>query len=158
MKKYLISFVILFSLAIPFLAQTETNTSQTESKTKIDSDTKTDSAAEGISPCFKSDKCTLFPDGNYADCCVAHDKDYFKGGTGKERAASDKRLYRCVKKKKGWQNKLLAPMMWLGVRVFGTAHLPTPFRWGFGKSKKFQKCMKKLEEMKNAKPAETKEI
>ena len=104
--------------------------------------------AEDTLPCFETDGCTLFPDGNYRDCCVAHDKDYYKGGTEKERSRSDARLYRCVKRKKGWQNKIIAPIMWLGVRIGGVRFLPTPFRWGFGKRKKFQKCRLKLKEAK----------
>lgn len=80
-------------------------------------------------PDFKSDNCTLFPDGNYCECCVEHDKDYYFGGTRKERRAADKRLYRCVKQK----NKLAAVIMYLGVRIGGVSFLPTPFRWGFGK-------------------------
>lgn len=85
---------------------------------------------------FESDGCTWFPDGNYRDCCVAHDKDYFKGGSCRERRESDNRLYRCVKSKKGWRNKVLAPIMWVGVRVLGTSFLPTRFRWGFGNKNK----------------------
>ena len=94
---------------------------------------------------FKTDGCSLFPDGNYRDCCVAHDIDYYKGGKG--RRASDKRLYRCVKKKKGWQNKFIAPMMFLGVRIGGISFLPTPFRWGFGK-KRMKKLKRRAEEEK----------
>jgi hypothetical protein len=85
---------------------------------------------------FKSDNCSLFPDGNYCDCCVEHDKDYYFGGSGKERWRSDMRLYKCVRARKGWQNKVAAPVMWLGVRVLGGSFLPTPFRWGFGKVKR----------------------
>jgi hypothetical protein len=96
-----------------------------------------------IPPGFKSDGCTMFPDGNYRDCCVAHDLDYYNGGTRKERRASDKRLYRCVKsKKKGWRNKFRASIMYIGVRLGGVPCLPTPFRWGFGK-KKIEKARKK---------------
>ena len=84
---------------------------------------------------FKSDGCSLFPDGNYRDCCVEHDKDYYFGGSSIERKASDKRLYRCVKATRGWQNKVAAPIMWMGVRTLGVSFLPTPFRWGFGKKK-----------------------
>ncbi len=84
---------------------------------------------------FKSDGCTLFPDGNYRICCVEHDKDYFFGGSLGDRRASDKRLYRCVKAKQGWENKLAAPLMFIGVRVGGVSFLPTPFKWGFGKKK-----------------------
>lgn len=82
---------------------------------------------------FESDNCTFFPDGNYADCCVAHDKDYYYGGSLKERSASDRRLKACVMAKgKGWKRKLLANAIWLGVRVGGVHFLPTAFRWGFG--------------------------
>lgn len=84
---------------------------------------------------FKSDNCTMFPDGNYAKCCVAHDEDYSAGGSGKDRRASDRRLYRCVRSKKGWQNEIAAPVMYLGVRVFGVSWLPTRFRWGFGRKR-----------------------
>ena len=80
---------------------------------------------------FKSDGCSFFLDCNYRECCVEHDKDYYFGGTGAERKASDKRLYKCVKAK----NKFAAPLMWLGVRVGGVSFLPTPFRWGFGVKK-----------------------
>ena len=105
-----------------------------------------------IPPDFKSDNCSLFPDGNYKDCCVAHDLDYYYGGSCKERAESDKRLYRCVKNKKGWYNKFVAPIMWVGVRIGGVSFLPTPFRWGFGRNKekkrKREEQQKKEEERK----------
>ena len=84
---------------------------------------------------FTGDGCTLFPDGNYRECCYRHDLDYFRGGTEKERRESDKRLYRCVRSRKGWQNEVAAPLMLFGVRVFGGSFLPTPFRWGFGQRK-----------------------
>ncbi len=84
---------------------------------------------------FKSDGCSLFPDCNYRDCCIEHDIEYYSGGSRKERWRSDKRLYKCVRKSKGWQNEIIAPVMWLGVRVFGVSFLPTPFRWGFGRIK-----------------------
>lgn len=82
---------------------------------------------------FRSDNCTLFPNGNYADCCVAHDKDYYFGGSLKERRASDRRLRECVRSKgKGWKHQFLADLMYIGVRIGGVSFLPTPFRWGFG--------------------------
>ena len=82
---------------------------------------------------FKTDKCTLFPDGNYADCCIEHDREYHVGGSLKERRASDDLLKKCVLSKgTGWRRKLLGNMIWLGVRVGGVHFLPTPFRWGFG--------------------------
>ncbi len=81
---------------------------------------------------FKSDGCTMFPDGNYRECCIEHDKDYYFGGSLRERRASDERLYTCVKAKGGKSNKLTAAIMWMGVRVGAVSFLPTPFRWGFG--------------------------
>jgi hypothetical protein len=90
----------------------------------------------GPSADFAGDGCTLFPDGNYRECCYRHDIDYFRGGTEAERRESDKRLYRCVRSKKGWQNEVAAPLMLFGVRVFGVSFLPTPFRWGFGQPRR----------------------
>ena len=85
--------------------------------------------ARVMPPEFKSDGCTLFPDGNYRDCCVEHDKAYYFGGPLKERRAADNRLYECVKAK---NSKTIAGIMWLGVRIGAVPFLPTPFRWGFG--------------------------
>jgi hypothetical protein len=84
-------------------------------------------------PDFKGDGCTFFPDGDYADCCLAHDRDYYRGGTKAERKASDKRLAQCVR---GKGHKYLSRLMYIGVRIGGVAWLPTPFRWGFGQKKK----------------------
>lgn len=81
---------------------------------------------------FKSDGCTWWPDKDYADCCVEHDKAYFVGGTQKERRRVDDRLYKCVIAKDRSRNKRDAQLMWLGVRVGGLGWLPTPFRWGYG--------------------------
>ncbi len=132
MKKAAATFLLLLAITTISFAQ------------KID-DAKSQPAPSpekhGHPPGFESDGCTAFPDGNYRDCCEEHDLDYYKGGSFKERRASDKRLYSCVKSKPGWKNKYRAPMIYLGVRVFGTAWLPTRFRWGFGKKK-----MKRLAE------------
>jgi hypothetical protein len=81
---------------------------------------------------FRSDGCSLFPDGDWGECCVAHDRDYFVGGTKAERKASDTRLRQCVRAK---GHKYISAMMYIGVRVGGVAFLPTPFRWGFGRPK-----------------------
>ena len=48
---------------------------------------------------FVGDGCTLWPDCDYRSCCEAHDRDYYRGGTGAERKASDKRLRDCVRAK-----------------------------------------------------------
>jgi len=87
----------------------------------------------------KSDGCTLIGGKEFRSCCVAHDRDYYFGGTWKERFESDKRLYRCVRGKKSFGAKLAAPFIWLGVRIGGVPFLSTPFRWGFGKFRKPKK-------------------
>lgn len=94
---------------------------------------------------YQSDGCSFFPDGNYRDCCVAHDREYYNGGSCKLRRQADNRLYTCVKNKKGWYNKFVAPIMWVGVRVMGPSFVPTPARWGFGKKKKKKDADKKIE-------------
>jgi hypothetical protein len=84
----------------------------------------------------KSDGCTLIPDGDIRPCCIIHDQEYYRGGTRDERRDSDKKLYDCVRKKKGFAHKLFAPFIWLGVRIGGLPFLPTSFRWGFGTKEK----------------------
>lgn len=84
----------------------------------------------------KSDGCTLIPDGHLRSCCVSHDRDYYWGGTYEERRESDRRLYYCIVKKRGFQHKIFAPFIWLGVRIGGLPFLPTKFRWGFGRKAK----------------------
>lgn len=98
--------------------------------------TSEDSRTQNLAPAeFKSDGCSLFPDGAYLDCCVEHDLAYFSGGSRKMRWRADKKLFKCVAAKKGFHHKLIAPVMWLGVRIGGVSWLPTPFRWGFGRVK-----------------------
>ncbi|MGI8543848.1 MAG: hypothetical protein ACR2MD_10275 [Aridibacter sp.] len=99
---------------------------------------------------FKSDKCSMFPNCDYGDCCIEHDKTYFFGGTSKERRRADKKLYKCVRAKKGFHHKIIAPLMFIGVRIGGVAWLPTPFRWGFGKPE-----IKKLKKKNNSPPSDT---
>ena len=84
---------------------------------------------------FKSDGCSLFPDGSYRDCCVEHDKAYYVGGSWRRRLNADDRLFKCVAGKKGIHHKVVAPFMWVGVRVRGEGFLPTRIRWGFGSKK-----------------------
>lgn len=94
-----------------------------------------DSTNKTVPADFKSDGCSLFPDGDYRNCCVEHDKTYYLGGSWRERRRADNKLFKCVADTKGFQNKLIAPVMWVGVRVGGVSFLPTPFRWGFGQKK-----------------------
>ncbi len=96
---------------------------------------KSAAAVKTVPATFKSDGCSMFPDGKYRDCCVAHDNAYYLGGSWKMRWRADKELFKCVAGKKGFQHKIIAPIMWLGVRAGGVHFLPTPFRWGFGRVK-----------------------
>lgn len=112
-----IIIIILFSLSLP-----------------IGADAQKGSARQSVLPAdFQSDGCSKFPDGDYRDCCVEHDKTYYVGGNWTQRWHSDKKLYECVAAKNGFEHKFIAPVMWLGVRAFGVPWLPTSFRWGFGK-------------------------
>jgi hypothetical protein len=118
MKYIILTLALLFVFSLNAFAQTDSK------------------PAPNIVPAnFKSDNCSLFPDCDYADCCVEHDLAYFSGGSWKMRWRADKKLFKCVAAKKGFQHKLIAPVMWAGVRVFGVPFLPTPFRWGFGRVK-----------------------
>lgn len=116
MRKLLTSLLMLILLVFSLIAQTRPAPNATT-----------------FPPGFKSDGCSLFPDGDYHDCCVAHDLSYFGGGSWKQRWRADDQLRKCVADKKGFEHKPLSLIMWFGVRVGGVPWLPTPFRWGFGK-------------------------
>lgn len=85
---------------------------------------------------FKSDGCSLFPDGNlehrdlWCDCCFAHDIAYWQGGTQNERRQADGTLRDCVLERT--RNKVLATMMYDGVRSGGHPAFPTWYRWAYG--------------------------
>ena len=113
MKAFLVAFALVTVLSMSAICQSA-------KQINVDAD-------------FKSDGCSLFPDGDYRDCCVEHDKAYYVGGSLKERRIADNRLHACVSDKR---HKFLAPLIWIGVRIGGVPFLPTPFRWGFGRTKK----------------------
>jgi hypothetical protein len=85
---------------------------------------------------FKSDGCSLFPDGDlehrdlWCDCCFAHDFAYWQGGTQKERKKADETLRDCVIDRT--HNKALAVLMYDGVRTGGHPAFPTWYRWAYG--------------------------
>lgn len=122
MKKYILTLLLTVAFSVAVLAQ---NDSKDNSQTLLPAD-------------FKSDGCSWFPDGDYLDCCVQHDLTYFDGGSWTKRWRADKKLFQCVAAKRGFQHKIIAPLMWAGVRAGGVSWLPTPFRWGFGKRKKLK--------------------
>lgn len=85
---------------------------------------------------FTSDGCSLFPDGSIKDrklwceCCFVHDIAYWRGGTAEERKQADKALQACVRERTG--DKVLADLMYQGVRAGGHPAFPTWYRWGYG--------------------------
>lgn len=89
--------------------------------------------AYAIKP-FHTDGCSRFPDGTrkepklWLNCCIEHDKDYWVGGSRKERLISDRALRSCVK---NVGKPFISKLMYLGVRLGGTPYLPTKFRWGY---------------------------
>lgn len=73
-----------------------------------------------------SDGCTMWFDGDYKDCCVQHDLEYLKGGNNwRTRLRADNMLFICVAGKKGLWHIALAPVMWAGVRIFGSDLSPS---------------------------------
>lgn len=90
--------------------------------------------ADTLKP-YSTDGCSFFPDGTikqktlWLACCTDHDYDYWKGGTYKQRLASDRTLKQCVSKNGEPEIGLL---VLAGVRMGGTPYFPTSFRWGYG--------------------------
>jgi hypothetical protein len=78
---------------------------------------------------FATDGCSVFPDDGWVHCCVAHDEEYWCGGSAEARSQADHRLEQCVA---NLDHPAIACVMHLGVRVGGAAWLPFPWRWGFG--------------------------
>ena len=83
---------------------------------------------------FTTDGCSLFPDSAgdacWADCCVAHDRAYWRGGTADERRRADAALRECVLAQTG--KPTLAGAMYRGVRLGGAPLAPAWYRWGYG--------------------------
>lgn len=85
---------------------------------------------------FKGDGCSLFPEssdrsGNdWSECCLEHDITYWQGGTKEERQAADLLFRECIIEKTN--NDWLADLMYNAVRVGGTPHFPSWYRWGYG--------------------------
>lgn len=85
--------------------------------------------ADELSP-FSTDGCSLFPDGSWCECCLAHDKSYWQGGTEEQRVEADKELEKCVTAVTG--RDWLGSTMYYGVRFGGGPYWPTWYRWGYG--------------------------
>jgi len=84
---------------------------------------------------FTSDGCSAFPDGTIKDsnkwlnCCIAHDKAYWLGGTYEERLKADNDLEACIA---SVGDEKTAKLMWAGVRVGGSPYWFSTFRWSYG--------------------------
>lgn len=85
---------------------------------------------------FTTDGCSLFPDRSSALgkdwclCCVEHDRVYWRGGPSDVRRKADEDLRACVRATA--EHEGLASLIHAGVRIGGSAYLPTSFRWGYG--------------------------
>ena len=85
---------------------------------------------EGASPYpFTTDGCSMWPDGDWRACCLAHDVEYWCGGIAGNRHDADKALRQCVAETSG---SVHAFFMYLGVRVGGSHLVPFGWRWGYG--------------------------
>lgn len=93
------------------------------------------SASAELKP-FRSDGCSLFPDGSIQDrtlwctCCYDHDLAYWKGGTEEEKQHADEALRQCVLDKT--DSRVLSEAMYQGVRFGGLPYFPAWYRWGYG--------------------------
>ncbi len=120
-KKYIVFWCFLSFLILVLVTQFSSNTKATElTMTEIPSD-------------FEYDGCSSFPDGDYRDCCIEHDKKYFFGGSWQQRLQADNEFLQCVRAQWQWYHQVLAPTMWVGVRMWGAPTWPTSYRWGFGR-------------------------
>jgi hypothetical protein len=77
------------------------------------------------------DGCTLAPDLDAAmgECCDRHDAIYWSGGSRSERQQADLDFRQCLLDA---DYSTIGDIYYLGVRIGGSPHLPTPWRWGFG--------------------------
>ena len=79
---------------------------------------------------FTTAGCSLAPDLDFRDCCVAHDYLYWKGGTSDDRAEADRQFRSCIGERSEWPS--LRFLYYAAVRLGGHQVWRTPFRWGFG--------------------------
>ena len=78
---------------------------------------------------FRTDGCSLWPDGNWQACCIVHDMVYWCGGDRTFRKRADTELRTCVSSS---GHPVVGSLMWLGTRAGGLRIWPTPMRWGYG--------------------------
>lgn len=92
------------------------------------------SQANELKP-FTTDGCSLWMDGTleqpnlWRHCCVAHDLDYWKGGSEEQRQLSDENIQACVNEAQG---SGMASYMYKNVRWGGSPYWMNYYRWGYG--------------------------
>ncbi len=79
---------------------------------------------------FITDGCSIWPDREWTQCCVAHDAHYWCGGSASERKRADQELRTCLEKV---APSGLATLTYWGVRVGAHPIFPLHYRWGFGR-------------------------
>ena len=79
---------------------------------------------------FRTDGCSMFPDGRILACCTDHDIDYWQGGTAERRRTVDRQFRYCVEQVSG--SPAFAEIAYRSVRVGGNPYLPPAAGWGFG--------------------------
>jgi hypothetical protein len=115
-KHSLILMLIFF-----FAASTYSQTASSESGGQTIASPAKESVAAASN--FQSDGCTMWFNGEYEGCCQEHDLAYFKSTGWRTRLKADNQLFKCVAKM-GFGYSLVAPVMWLGVRIFGSPLFP----------------------------------
>lgn len=78
---------------------------------------------------FTTDGCSLWPDGEWRQCCIEHDIAYWCGGPAAARDKADLLLRACVV---AAGREDAAAWMYYAVRLGGGPLLPFPWRWGYG--------------------------
>lgn len=89
--------------------------------------------ARGLSP-FVSDGCSSSPDGfvpgvELLECCIAHDIQYWKGGTYEEKEVADSEFKMCLYRK---TLPVIADAYYESVKIGGLKELKAPWAWGYG--------------------------
>ncbi len=77
---------------------------------------------------YTTDGCSMFIDGDYRECCEAHDKAYWQWGRLYKKLVADALLYACIAEK--WHN-IRENFMFPAVMIGGNPGFPTKFRWGY---------------------------
>ena len=83
---------------------------------------------------FKSNGCSIFPDGDTYGCCYVHDMKYWAGGTAADRRKADRELQQCAADVTPnlAVGHAVGGIMYAAVTIFGAPGVPTRVKWGYG--------------------------